>query len=103
MMLYLILVQPFSKKIDNYILFCNEITLLVFYFYLSACEIHLCEIDSMNSAIIIIRIVLVTLCFNIASNFVKMIQHIVDIIKSRCFHRNIKTFPTDNVVSVEKF
>lgn len=102
-MFYLIFNKPFTVNIDNYILFANEIPLVVFYYYIAACQINKIEIDLEDSAIFSIRIVTLTLGFNVFANFFKVVQSLILKIKSKCIRDKIKTLPTDNVASVEKF
>ena len=102
-MLYVILIKPFPASIDNYILFANEIPLIIFYYYIAASQINNIEINLEDSAIFSIRIVIVTLGFNIFANFIKIILSLITKIRSRCNKGKIRTYPTDNVVSVEKF
>ena len=102
-MLYLILKKPFSASIDNYILFANEIPLVIFYYYIAACQINKLEVNLEESAIFSIRIVIATLGFNIFANICKVFQSIISKIRSKCNNQKIRTLPTDNIASVEKF
>lgn len=85
----MILVKPISSKIDNFCYFVNESILLVFYIVIITNKLELVKLISEDESLILIRITIATLGFNICVNVFKSLASVFD--KIKCWIR--QNFP----------
>lgn len=103
----MILVKPISSKIDNFCYFVNESILLVFYIVIITNKLELVKLISEDESLILIRITIATLGFNICVNVFKSLASVFDKIKCWIRQRKIRiqpsTIATENIVGPKLF
>lgn len=102
-MVYLGFVRPFADYQENIIMIVNEIFLLTFYSSFIIFELGLVQISSKNLSNIAIKIVIITMCFNIFVNSIRLLKDIINKIKQRCKMNSSKINPAVFTTSTKKF
>lgn len=91
----MLLVKPYTNKIQNYNKAINEFFLLIFYLVEILNELKLYTITLEELATFSIRVILATMCFNILMNVYDVINLIITKVKSRCYKKNVEVLPVN--------
>ena len=85
--------MPYIGKLENYSQAINDLFLLIFYIVISINEVDFYRIEPENLAIVLVRLVLIVMCFNILMNILQAFKSIVNLIKRICKSRHLKVIP----------
>ena len=84
--------MPYIGKTENYSQALNDLFLLIFYIVIGINEVDLYRIESEDLAIILVKLVLIVMCF-ILMNLFKTLSAVFNIIKRVCKSRHLKVIP----------
>ena len=93
---YLIIVKPFEKSSENYILVLNELLLLCYFLPIALNELEIFRFDDEEIAFTEIRIVLVTLILNAFLNMFQAVLSLIAKIRMKLYNKIIKIVPVQS-------